>query len=219
MSEQEPMNGPEPLAERLISDVETLRALSDPLRLRLLEVMTATPDETYTVKRLASILGTSQTRLYHHVNQLAERDLIVVASQRVVSGIIETSYRVGQRSVRLDRRLLAADAPTMHDTLSTIFDGARDDIEAGLRAGTISTSEDADPASKLFLARGLARLAPERAAELRARLVTVFEEFADEGEHAADAGLPAYGVVLSMYAMADTTADPTTDPTTPEADL
>jgi DNA-binding transcriptional ArsR family regulator len=215
MSEQEAMNGPEPLAERLISDVETLRALSDPLRLRMLEVMTATPDETYTVKRLASILDTSQTRLYHHVNQLAERDLIAVAGQRVVSGIIETSYRVGQRSVRLDRRLLAADATTMHDTLSTIFDGARDDIEAGLRTGTISTDEEADPASKLLLARGLARLSPERAAELRARLAAVFDEFSDESADAAGPGLPAYGVVLSMYAM----PDPTADTTTAEADL
>jgi DNA-binding transcriptional ArsR family regulator len=201
MSEQDGMNGPEPLAERLISDVETLRALSDPLRLRILEVMTATPDETWTVKRLASALGTSQTRLYHHVNQLAERDLIVVAGQRVVSGIIETSYRVGQRNVRLDRRLLAADASTMHDTLTTIFDGARDDIEAGLRAGTISTSEDADPASKLLLARGLARLSPERATELRTRLVALFEEFSDQDGEAARPGLPAYGLVLSMYAM------------------
>jgi DNA-binding transcriptional ArsR family regulator len=211
VSEQEPMNGPEPIPERLISDVETLRALSDPLRLRILEVMTATPDETYTVKRLASILGTSQTRLYHHVNQLAERDLIVVAGQRVVSGIIETSYRVGQRNVRLDRRLLAADASTMHDTLTTIFDGARDDIERGLRAGTISTAEDADPASKLLLARGLARLSRERAAELRARLAALFDEFSDEDGQAAAPGLPAFGLVLSMYAMPEPTESEETE--------
>ena len=211
MSDQTHLNGPEPLPERLISDVETLRALSDPLRLRILEVMTATPDETYTVKRLESILETSQTRLYHHVNQLAERELIVVAAQRVVSGIIETSYRVGQRSVRLDRRLLAADAPTMHDTLTTIFDGARDDIERGLRAGTITTAEDAEPATKLLLARGLARLSPERAADLRARLVALFEEFSDEDGHAAEPGLPAFGLVLSMYAMPDTTTSPEDD--------
>lgn len=204
MSDQDDLKGAEPLPERLISDVETLRALSDPLRLRILEVMTATPDETYTVKKLASILGTSQTRLYHHVNQLAERDLIVVAGQRVVSGIIETSYRVGQLNVRLDRRLLAADASTMHDTLSTIFDGARDDIERGLRAGTITTAEDARPESKLLLARGLARLSPERAADLRARLVALFDEFSDDSGAAAAPGLPAYGLVLSMYAMPET---------------
>jgi hypothetical protein len=128
-----------------------------------------------------------------------------------VSGIIETSYRVGQRSVRLDRRLLAADAPTMHDTLTTIFDGARDDIERGLRAGTITTAEDAEPATKLLLARGLARLSPERAADLRARLVALFEEFSDEDGHAAEPGLPAFGLVLSMYALPEPTESEETE--------
>lgn len=203
MSEEPELNGPEPLPERLISDVDTLRALSDPLRLRILEVMTAAPDETFTVKRLASILGTSQTRLYHHVNQLAERELINPAGQRVVSGIIETSYRVGQLDVRLDRRLVARDASTMHDTLTTIFDGIRDDIETGLRAGTITTDEDAEPTSKLMLSRGITRLTPEHAADLRARLVALFEEFARLGDEAESQGEPVYGLVVSMYPMPD----------------
>jgi DNA-binding transcriptional ArsR family regulator len=201
LSEKPELNGPEPLPERLISDVDTLRALSDPLRLRILEVMTATPDETFTVKRLATILGTSQTRLYHHVNQLAERELINPAGQRVVSGIIETSYRVGQLDVRLDRRLVAPDASTMHDTLTTIFDGIRDDIETGLRAGTITTDEDAEPTSKLMLSRGITRLTPEHAADLRARLVALFEEFARLGDEPASLGEPVYGLVVSMYPM------------------
>ena len=204
MSDDTNAEGPEPLDERLISDVETLKALSDPLRLQILEVMTAGADETFTVKRLASILGTSQTRLYHHVNQLVERELIAVAGQRVVSGIIETSYRVGQRNVRLDRRLLAADAPAMHETLATLFDTARDDIERGLRSGVVTTAEDADPATRLLLARGLGRLSPEKAADLRARLLALFEEF-DADQHATGRtdDLPTYGLVLAMYPMAD----------------
>ena len=55
MSDNDDLNaGPEPLPERLVGDVETLRALSDPLRLRILEIMTARSDETFTVKRLAT---------------------------------------------------------------------------------------------------------------------------------------------------------------------
>ena len=204
-------SGPEPLAERLISDVEMLRALSDPLRLRILELMTARNDETFTVKRLATELGTSQTKLYHHVNTLAERGLINVASQRVVSGIIETSYRVGQRNLRFDRKLLSADAQVMHEALATIFDGAREDIERGLRTGHITTAEDADPAVKLLLARGLIRLAPERAVELRTRLTTLFEEFAGDADSDADLHLPAYGLVISLYGLAEPSADEETD--------
>lgn len=192
--------GAEPLPERLISDVETLRALSDPIRLRILEVMTAGADDVFTVRRLAGLLDTSQTKLYHHVNLLLERSLIAVASQRVVSGIIETSYRVGQRTLRLDRDLLAADAPAMHETLAALFDGARDDVERALRAGVATTDPDGDNATRLLLARGLARLTPERARAFRERLAALFDEFGvhdDRTEDGQAAG--SYGLVLCLY--------------------
>jgi hypothetical protein len=211
---QQVMTDEEPLAERLIGDVETLRALSDPVRLRILEVMTAAPAETFTVKRLATELATSQTKLYHHVNTLLERDLIRVASQRVVSGIIETSYRVAQLSLRLDRALLTADPSVMHDTLVTIFDGARDDIERGLRAGLITTDDGAPPDRKLLLARGLGRLTPEQAEAFRTRLVALLDEFGDTETEAPVTGpdrRPAFGLVLSMYPMVDVIADGSTE--------
>lgn len=194
---------PEPVPERLISDVETLRALSDPLRLRILEVMTAGADETFTVKRLSTVIGTNATKLYHHVNLLVERGLILVAGQRVVSGIIETSYRVAQRSLRLDRSLLAADAPVMHEALTTIFDGARDDIERGLRRGAITTSEDAAPESKLVLGRAIGRLDPAAAVAFRERLTGLFEEFGVDADGDADDARPAYGLVLGFYPLVD----------------
>src|SRR3954452_11214244 len=59
--------------ERLISDVETLKAISDPLRLKILEVMDAQFGEPWSVKELASALDVPQTRLYHHVELLLER--------------------------------------------------------------------------------------------------------------------------------------------------
>lgn len=197
--------GPEPLAERTIGDVETLKALSDPLRLHILEIMTAHADETFTVKRLAASLGTNATKLYHHVNLLLERELIAVAGQRVVSGIIETSYRVGQRSLRLDRSLLAADGPAMHETLTTIFDGARDDIERGIRAGLIATGEDAAPETRLVLARGLARLDPAAATAFRDRLTALFAEFGAEVDTPGDGPdtRPAYGLLIGFFPLVD----------------
>ena len=60
----------EPVAERVISDVETLKALSDPVRLRILETMVTAADEAWTVKRLAKALDTNSTKLYHHINIL-----------------------------------------------------------------------------------------------------------------------------------------------------
>src|SRR4026208_199358 len=122
-----------PVTERIISDVVTLKAISDPIRLRILETMVTAADEAWTVKRLAAALGTNPTKLYHHINILEERELIRVAGTRVVSGIIETSYRIAQLSLRLDRALLSGAGPdvrsSVHDVLAVIFDSVRDEIE------------------------------------------------------------------------------------------
>ena len=190
--------GPDPLPERRISDVETIKALSDPLRLRILEVMTAKHGEVFTVKRLAGALAVSQTKLYHHINLLLERDLIRTAGTRVVSGIIETSYRIAQLKISLDRSLLTADSPEMHDVLTTVFEGARDDIARGLRTGVIGSGEDADPSTKLLLSKGLARLSKAQAEAVRTRILELIDGFdAEDGD-----GQP-YGLVLGFYPMAD----------------
>lgn len=198
--------GPDPLPERRISDVETIKALSDPLRLRILEVMTAGHDETFTVKRLASSLGVSQTKLYHHVNLLVERELIRPAGQRVVSGIIETSYRIGQLQISLDRSLLAGDSPGLHDVLTTVFEGARDDIERGLRSGAIRVDEGAAADMKLIVSKGLARLSPAQAVAFRERLVELIGSF-DAADTPAPDDARAYGLVLGFYPMTDASTE------------
>ena len=192
--------GPDPIPELRITDVETIKALSDPLRLRILEIMTAGHEGTFTVKRLAAVLEVNPTKLYHHVNLLADRGLINPAGQRVVSGIIETSYRIAQMSINLDRSLLASDSPELHDVLVTVFDGARDDIERGLRSGVIGIAEDADPATKLLLSKGLSRLSDARALEFRNRILELFREF--DTDPSTDEARP-YGLVLGFYPMPD----------------
>src|SRR3954447_7318440 len=122
---------PEPLIK--IRDAETLRALGDPTRVRILETMVQRQDPPWSVKELAAALGVPQTRLYHHVEQLLAHDLIRAVERRVVSGIIETRYRVTALSIELDRRMfVGADAPRelVHETLVAVFDSARDELEA-----------------------------------------------------------------------------------------
>ena len=196
--------GPEPVAERRISDVETLKALSDPLRLRILELMTTGRDEAFTVKRLAAVMEVSQTKLYHHVNLLVERELIHPVGTRVVSGIIETSYRIAQLSVSLDRGLLTGDSPELHDMLTTVFDGARGDIERGIRTGLIDLGEESDPLRRVALAKGLARLSPARATEFHARLKDLVASFDDDS---TDAEANEYGFVLGLYPLAGLPAE------------
>lgn len=199
----------EPLAERVISDVETLKAISDPVRLRILETMVTAADEAWTVKRLAKALGTNTTKLYHHINILEERDLIRVAGTRVVSGIIETSYRISAMSIRLDRSLLSgagADVrSSVHDVLAVVFDSVRDEIERGLASGMVK-SED-DPLREL-LVRGLTMLHPDRAAELRRRLRELLEEFDTDDPSKVEPGAVPFGYLLAIYPSESTTTKP-----------
>jgi hypothetical protein len=160
--------------------------------------MTTGRDEAFTVKRIASILEVSQTKLYHHINLLVERELIRPVGTRVVSGIIETRYRIAQLSVKLDRALLTGDSPELHDMLTTVFDGARDDIERGIRAGVIDLGEETDPLRRVVLAKGLTRLSPARATEFQARLRDLLHAFEDDP---LDVEADAYGFVLGFYPM------------------
>jgi DNA-binding transcriptional ArsR family regulator len=201
-----------PERERLVSDVETLKALSDPLRLRILETMVARPNAAWSVKEMATALDVPQTRLYHHVELLLERDLIRVASQRVVSGIIESRYRVAALSFRLDRRFLSND-PSLHaagrELLHTVFDSARDEVAAALQLWLVA-HPDADPAAdpdatdqpdRPLLTRGLAVLPPAKAAEFRRRLVALMNEY--DGQSEAPGAVP-FGFLFALYPAAPT---------------
>ena len=62
-----------PLPERTISDVETLKALSDPVRLRILETMVQAPDDDWTVKRIAAALNLSIGTVKGYVSAIFEK--------------------------------------------------------------------------------------------------------------------------------------------------
>ena len=198
---------PEPAMR--ISSPETLRAISDPTRMRLMEVMVQRQDPAWSVKELAAALGVPQTRLYHHVEQLLAHGIVLPVERRVVSGIIETRYRVAALSFQLDRRLFEGDtdeATTMlHETLAAVFDTARDEIEAAMRSGAIDPSGTGPEHGRVLVTRSLARLSPARAAEYRRRLTELSDEFGDD-EDAPDA--ESWGVVLAVYPMPPNAKEP-----------
>ncbi len=192
----------EPEDVRYIGDVETLRAISDATRMRILETMVQRRSPAWSVKELAAALEMPPTRLYHHVELLLERDLIRATERRVVSGIIETRYSVAALSFQLDRSLFATDQAAglevLHETLLAVFDTARAEVELSFRLGTIKADGPSEEHT-LLLTRGLARLTTDRAVDLRSRLQALLEEFDDTASE--DPGARAFGIVLALYPM------------------
>ncbi len=189
----------EPEAVRIIADVQTLKVLSDPLRLRILETMVQRTEPAWSVKELATVLDVPPTRLYHHVEQLTEHDLVRPVERRVVSGIIETRYRVVARSFQLDRRMFAGGTEesrvALHETLVSVFDAARHEIEVAIHVGAIELADEAPPERRLLLSHGVVSLTPSRAAELRDRLKALIDEY--EPGPGPDAS--PFGLVLALY--------------------
>ncbi|MGY3677885.1 helix-turn-helix domain-containing protein [Streptomyces sp. TE33382] len=167
---------------REVDDVETLKALSDPLRLAILRTMMNDVRASHRVKEIARLLDQPTTRLYRHIKVLEAAGLIKVAQTRMVSGIQESQYRVAQFALRLSRDLLAApgNAGELADAFAATLNDFRDrlvrDIISGRFQPEPEAAEKPDPLGPMVVALDR-RLTPERATEFRSRLSALMEEF------------------------------------------
>lgn len=164
---------------REIDSIERLRALADPVRLAILAALDPRgPDgelPVMSVKELAQYLGEPQTKLYRHVKQLEAAGLIEVAATRMVSGIMEQRYRVGQRDLRLSAALFKRHADETEAVVRSAFDA--------FLTGLFDRARDEDWASdgpnKPVLLVSRQQVSHAAAERIRARVVEVEREMAE----------------------------------------
>jgi len=195
----EPEAAPDELVEtRVVSDAAALKALADPLRLRLLEVMSLDPSRSWTAKELAAQLEQPVTKLYHHIKLLVAVDLVRDVESRVVSGIVEHRYRCAQRAIKLDDRLFGA--PANRDasiaTVAGMVDEAQRDFVTYLRR------PDAD-VEHISIGRALARLTDDERRELMQRLEAIIDDIGARREAVDRTGLPRSAVMVLLHPMPD----------------
>lgn len=85
-------------------ELEQVRALAHPLRLRLVELFA---EGSLTAKQAAEKLGQPPTRLYHHVATLERAGILRLKETRAVRGATEKYFEIAQIP-RLSRRQTAA---------------------------------------------------------------------------------------------------------------
>jgi DNA-binding transcriptional ArsR family regulator len=180
VSDSQPADEAEPVANRAIDDVESLRAMADSTRLAILNALMAPQDGELPVmsaKDLASQLGESQTKLYRHIRQLEAAGLIRVAATRMVSGIQEQRYQASQRDVSFRDGFLREHADESEAMIHAMISAFRDGYFSAFR--DVKRSPEAVPADQAFrrpkLFAGRATVSPAKAAEIRNRL----DEFLD----------------------------------------
>jgi DNA-binding Lrp family transcriptional regulator len=198
----------EPVAELEIDDLETVKLLTDPMRLLIMESCGPRGGGARTVKRIAAELGESATKLYYHVNLLEERGLLKAVGSRLVSGIVETSYLPVARSFKVGRPLFSMNATdaeeTLAGTLLAVLDATRTDILASARAGVIDHRRDAAPARRLIIVKLTVALGPVRAEAFATKLEGLVAE-AGVDDTGSDA-VP-HGLTLCFYPLAVAAAE------------
>ncbi len=169
-----------------ITDLETLKVVSDPLRMRIVDVIGLANQlgELRTVKQLGAELETEPARLYYHVNLLEKHGLLKVAETQIVSGIIEKHYQVAAHSIAIDRDLFAPGVG--HDeraeAVMALLDSTLDSVRADMLRLVRAISEDGETAARFSGKRGQitrenARLSQAQAEAFNDRLLALMEEF------------------------------------------
>jgi DNA-binding transcriptional ArsR family regulator len=171
-----------PAEEFVVDNLDTLKVLADPLRIRMLDLMR----EPCTVKQVASELTIPPTKLYYHITQLEKHGLIVLVDTRIVSGIIEKHYQTVARTLRVKRQLLSPspdsnDVSGLEITVSSLWQDVIENLRESSSQGIIDTSGDDDqlnPATLNLRSIDLA-LNPEQAIEFLTRYRALISEFRD----------------------------------------
>src|SRR5947209_4224116 len=166
----------QPADEMMISDLETVKVMSDPRRIQILQLLRTQP---HSVKELSSALDIPPKKLYYHVNLMEKHGLIRVVGTRLVSGIVERRYRATAYLLMMDDALFGAEnsvEEAIDTMLGNMFNQSRADIKEGLRTGLISEEDDAPKAQRLLSAWNLHRLTREEADDFHEKLCALLDE-------------------------------------------
>jgi DNA-binding transcriptional ArsR family regulator len=170
---------PDGAHQLVVKDLATLRVLTDPLRLAILGAFgDGGRERPMTVKEIAERIDEGPTKLYRHIKQLEDAGLLAVVGTRLVSGILEKSYRPVYRRIDVDSDLL--NLPGQQDeywgAISALLESARMRLLNELRAGNVPLEKpEQGPDLSLEVNSIGAHLRPEQYDQVHTKLNELME--------------------------------------------
>jgi DNA-binding transcriptional ArsR family regulator len=180
-----------------LTDLEQVKVLSDPLRLRILEVLCA---RERTTKQVAEEIGEKPTRLYHHVDALERVGLIRLSRTRQNRGTVEKYYLGVARAFRADTSLFSTTGDTeatktVADVVGSMMETTAQDLRRLINFGHDITSGD-----ESLLSYTEIRMGEESIAKIRTRLWDFLKELeAEDCPTEPDENLRRYRLTLAYY--------------------
>lgn len=189
----------EPTQSITITKLESLKVVSDALRARMIDLLRAEP---YTVKQLASTLGLPPKKLYYHINLLEQHGLIRVVATRVVSGIIEKTYRATAYLFLFDNEVFAAthaDENGLPLGMALLFETTKNQLAQSVADQLVDLESDQSPLHRLLATWNMQRLTPKQADAFYTKLAALIQEFETVELAPASEEAQAYRLFLTLF--------------------
>jgi DNA-binding transcriptional ArsR family regulator len=183
-----------------VSDLETLRAIADPLRVQILELLEG---QALTVKQVAEKLGLAPSKLYYHFGALEKLGLIEVAETRMVANMLEKTYKSAADILDVDPALFKfskeGENEPINILLSSTIDATREDLLRSLQARQFQLEQGAEETPRrIIINRIVSSVSEKRIAEFQDRLVKLIQEFEAEDSQSKPKDQP-YALTVAFY--------------------
>ncbi len=182
LREDVPVTMPDLPARLVINEVQQFKAISDPIRSRILGIIQNQPA---TAKQIADRLGATPGAIGHHLHVLEAAGLAQVVARRLIRGIIANYYT---RSARIFDYELSREVTGDTSISLDIITKVRDEL-----AESLENIEEDNYRSEAF---PHVRLSPERARYYSERIKALIEDILHE---VPDPDGKVYGILVSMF--------------------
>jgi DNA-binding transcriptional ArsR family regulator len=177
-----PVTMPELPAQFVINTVQQFKAISDPIRSRILGIIQNQPA---TAKQIADRLGASPGAIGHHLHVLEAAGLAQVIARRLVRGIVANYYTRTARIFKYElSREVTGDTSINLDIMAKAYEELAE--------------AEADKEADVNQCAGFphVRFSPERAKYFSERLQALVDDVLSE---ASDPNGKVYGILVSMF--------------------
>ncbi|MBG0785049.1 MAG: helix-turn-helix transcriptional regulator [Anaerolineaceae bacterium] len=171
-----------------VDDLETLKVLTDPLRIQIMAVLDPEP---CTINYVAERLGLSSSRLYYHFNLLESHGLIQVVETRMVNNIVEKVFWTSSEELTVDSDLFKYSSDEGSEYLSRLvistLDSVREDMIRSLEAEKFNYDHGEEKKQSLLLmSKVQKRIRTEDYLAYQKKLSALLEEYGDLPETGED---------------------------------
>jgi DNA-binding transcriptional ArsR family regulator len=191
----------QPAPMMTITDLDTLKVVSDPFRVQILEILVHEPQ---TVNQVAEKMGLAPSKLYYHFNLLEKHGLVQVVDTTLRGNILEKHYWVTALNIRMDESLCCFGTPEEQDNLTTLLvvpiEATREDIIRSLEARRFALDQGAEGHPRqVVVYREVALLSDRQANELVARIKALTREFEAASNQESGDDLQTHALTIAFY--------------------